>query len=68
MASVCRRAGHQRMPEPADNIDLARHVDAPSDSFFVAKIEAAPIMGQVSVPNVILRFLAYNTAPYPRSF
>lgn len=31
------------MPEPADNIDLVRHVDAPSDSFFVAKIEAAPI-------------------------
>lgn len=24
--------------------------------------------GQVSVPNVILRFLTYDTAPYPQSF
>ena len=28
MTGVCRRAGHQRMSEPADNIDLIRHVNA----------------------------------------
>lgn len=28
MTGFCRRAGHQRMSEPADNIDLIRHVNA----------------------------------------
>ena len=64
------------MPEPADYIDLVGHVDTPLSNILVAaKTEAAPIQpaesaytGQVSVPNVILRFLTYDTAPYPQSF